>query len=201
MKYWSWLLLAFAVALTGSAQTLPVSSLAQPAGLQVLGFSFSDKTSSRLELQSLTTGQNGYLQAGNLPVQAEFGVEPRRGREIYGYRRQTIHTEYANLIVKNSSGKTIKAVTWEYVLPRFVKGKEVAYWSVRSKVRLEPNQVQRLSQPLPYSTCRRQTLSQNGTEYTSQVCGRQHVLTTAWHPVSARIRRVEYTDGSSWQAP
>jgi hypothetical protein len=193
------IVLLAAAAFAQSSATQPASP--QPPDVQLVSFAFGQKTFTRLELRQIAPNSTATIPTGNLPVQAQFGGEPKPGREYYGYERQTDRTPYAFVSISNSGTKTVKAVDWEFVLPRFVKDKETVFFPVRSKQEIKPGATVELRQRLPRDDCGRGQAISYGTKFIMQTCGRQRPRATGWYQPGARITRVEYTDGSFWQRP
>lgn len=195
------LLLLFGI-LLGSEQAPAAGAQAPgpPPGVEIVGFGFDRKSYSRLELTDVST-QPGRIATGGF--RAEFGGEPAPGRQYAAYERRRGSTEYATFTVRNTGTKLVKTIDWEYVLPHFVKGKEVAWRSVRTKKTIPPGATLVLSQPLPFDNCRGgRYRSIYGIEQFARTCrSREKPKMTGWYRMGAAIRRIEYADGSVWRSP
>ena len=186
--------------LLATLQQSPAPDSQSPPEIVILGFNFETKSHSRLEPTQINS-RAGSIPVGNVPFRAELGGEPVRGGQYLAYKRQTFRNRYATVTLRNSGTKAVKAIDWEYILPRFVKGKEVDAYRVRSKAKLQPGATLTLSSLVPRDDCSGTFLNARGVQWISGTCRLGGTRTTAWYRQGARLKRIRYADGSVWQAP
>jgi hypothetical protein len=170
-----------------------------PSGLKTLSFGFERKTFTRLELVQANPNTTT-IPTESYAYRSEGRSEPERGREYYQYQPEEMEQDYVVLRVENQSGKTIKKVDWEFTYPRFNGGTEVVFQPVRSRLKILPDRVASLAQKLPQDGSHRRHLHSRGEQFIGRSFGREHRKDTGIYPFEARIRRVEFSDGTSWQA-
>lgn len=198
MKPFIWLSL-IAVALVTVAIAAPQTPV--PSGLKILGFSFTPKSTSRLEEVELPN--NPAVRPTDIAnLGAEYRSEPTNNSRYFRYEKRTEQLRYATLRVKNDGAKAIKAVLWEFTDPHFKGDKEIATSEAKTKMNIPAGQSAVLSQRVPdHRDCGTATRIANGTWALAGSCGRTNRKMTNYYPVEARLKKVLYADGSQWTAP
>ena len=154
--------------------------------------------------QSMTAGTGGMPRT----MTAESGDIPRTPSEPYGgsdrsrsrlppevnsakrrtrsYPRATTLPQLSQVVIKNTSAKSIKVVEWDFLFPHCENGQYVPRYDVTTRVKIEPGGQKTLKRRLPPSASR---------------CEMPKVISIDEVQQHERIsiKRIEYLDGSVWQ--
>jgi hypothetical protein len=179
------------------AQTASPNKMPNDSGLKITDFSFENKVVSRYEPVAVE-GNNG-IAARALAMGAENGKEPNNS-QYYRTEKRTEQRRYATLRVKNEGAKEINSVVWEYTDPHFKGDSEVIYTETKTKIKIAPGQSAVLSASVAQNYCHSGLLVKNGNSFLSGVCGRRVQKRTAFYPVEAKLKQVNYKDGAVWKA-
>jgi hypothetical protein len=140
----------------------------------------------------------------------KFGapLEDRRARgRLRSYTRVIDNAQLVQVVVRNTVGKPIKVVEWDFAFPRYENGQLLSRYDVTTKVEIKPGGKKTLKHKLPLGAKRCEVVKvvseENQPEKTSAfeaVCGRgfhdPSLLNQKQETIS--IKRIEYTDGSVW---
>lgn len=181
------------------AQTPTQGTKSKPSDLKILSFGYEPKSSTRLEEVQVSTNPALY-PTGTEPYSAQFGGSPRKGDQYLQYVRQQSQNQYAVLRVRNDSQLTIKSIEWEFTHPRFKGEKEIVFRQTTSRLKIPAGQTAVLSQLVPDDRCQTRMSAQGGAMFLSRTCGRTNPRTTSFYPLEARIKKVTYTNGTSWES-
>lgn len=187
-----------AIAQTPSSQN---SSDAKASGLKITGFNFEPKSTSRLEVVPVQPAGSGMTPTATANMGAEYSSAPTRNSQYYQYEKRTEVTRYATLRVKNEGTKAIKSVVWEYTDPHFKGDKELVYSAATTKLKIAPGQAAALATRVSdYRDCGMPMRFEGGVVSVARVCGRQTRKTTSYYRLEAKVKQVNYEDGSVWKA-
>ncbi len=133
----------------------------------------------------------------------EIGIAPGAAPRL----KHVSPAEWVYFTVKNTSGKAIKRIVWEFAFLRMEQGQLVLQQTVTNEVELKPDKQKTFRQPLPAGASRCKVVSvqqENGKVVVPEyVCGRgfadPSLLKEKPEPVA--IKRIEFVDGSSWERP
>jgi len=178
-------------------------ALVQPTspGLQVLSFSFKQTI-----VAQVWDRQDRLGRLIESPPRGEDRFEPSNSilAKRHPNSRDEIRFRYATLFVRNTGTKMIKAIEWDYVHPHVAGKKVLLRREARSKVNLGPNEerVLQVSVPEGGKRCPVAFYKPAGTTngyYFSTRCNARGEAPYGWDKERARLRRVEYADGTVWQ--
>ena len=131
---------------------------------------------------------------------AEYGGEPGKNRQYYQYEKREEKSRYATLRLKNEDTKTIESIVWEFTDPHFKGDKEIGYTEKKSKMKIVSGQGAVLSERIPeHSDCMNQIAFIQGVQSMARTCGRENRKTTNSYLIEAKIKQVNYEDGTVWK--
>ena len=190
------------LAIAATAQTSPSqnTSASNASGLKLTSFNFEPKSSSRLEVVPVQTN-GGTLPTTTANYGAEYGSAPTRNSQYYQYEKRTEVTHYATLRVKSEGAKAIKSVVWEYTNPHFKGDKEIVYTETTTKLKIASGQAAVLVARVPdYRDCGMPMRYEGGAMSVARVCGRETRKSTSYYRLEAKVKQINYEDGSVWKA-
>jgi hypothetical protein len=187
-------------AFTAIAQTTKSADKKQnESGVKILSFGFAPKTASRLELVAVPNNTS-IVPTSTSAYGAEYGREPNKNSQYYQYEKRTERIPYATLRLKNEGTKAIDSVVWEFTDPHFKGDQETGYSEKKSKIKIAPGQSAVLAERVPeHSNCGSQIAFKQGVHSMALICGRVNRRTTKSYPVDAKIKQVNYEDGTVWK--
>ena len=184
------------------AQTTPSSSKKSEKDLEVkaIRFEFVFKTTATPDLQSMRSTPSAY--------RADDGWQPsanQRYREVSKDKfspnaSHQIGQVIATLQIKNEGTKKIKSIVWEFTDPHFKGDKEIAFTEVKTKLNLATGETGVLSKRVSsHWPCRTQIDRTKQDQPIFRTCGRGNPKTTKSYPAEARIKLVNFEDGTMWK--
>lgn len=169
------------------------------SGVKILSFGFAPKTASRLELVAVPNNTS-IIPTSTSAYGAEYGREPNKNSQYYQYEKRTEKIPYATLRLKNEGTKKIDSIVWEFTDPHFKGDQETGYSEKKSKLKISPGQSAVLSERIPeHSKCMNQITFMHGVQSMARSCGRENRKTTNSYLVEAKIKQVNYEDGTVWK--
>ncbi|MFN7930794.1 MAG: hypothetical protein U0Y68_23290 [Blastocatellia bacterium] len=198
MKTFTWL---STIAVTLATFAIAAAQTPAPSGLKILGFSFTPKSTSHLEMVELPNNP-AIRPTDTANLGAEYRSEPTNDSRYYKYEKREERSRYATVRVKNESAKAIKAIQWEFTDPHFNGDKEIGYSEGQTKMQLAAGQSAVLVQRVPdHPTCGMAMRVTAGAGSMAGNCGRSQRKMTRYYPIEARLKKVFYADGTVWIAP
>jgi len=186
-----------------------------PPGVEVLGWDIGPGTRMRLD-ELEYAGQSGRivgiplasgLQPGisDLALEASNWRDPSSNYDLYVNVLRPEKVTMASLIVRNSGAKTVKAIEWDFPHPHISDNKPVLRYALRSKTSIKPGEIKTIRELLRNSAKGFNTAKGNGPERTVTFISRESGISLTV-PIDclrdgARINRIRFSDGSSWQRP
>ena len=202
MKALRLLLSIAAVTLITPAQT-PGGKQSSP-DIEIFNFSFEQKDviTSYWDRRDL---QGRLVQS---PLRAEDRFEPALGiNDRNPHSASGLRYKSAVLEIKNDSSKTVKAVEWDLIYPRVVKGKVSLRFAVRSNVKMQPGETRMIRKAIPRDKadrCGVVVITSDRPVPTDRVvangCGAVVNVLKGSDRERVSIKRIEYADGSVWQS-
>jgi hypothetical protein len=107
--------------------------------------------------------------------------------------------EWVNLSIRNTSGKAIKAIEWDFAFPRREGDKIVLRYEVSSKADIKPGGKKTLKQPLPPGAMKCKVVTISGEKAFEAVCSKSFQDPSQFPQEAVSIKKIVYADGSVWQ--
>jgi hypothetical protein len=118
------------------------------------------------------------------------GVIAPEDRRTQGRLQSTIRVidlaEWVNLSIRNTSGKAIKAIEWDFA-------------EVSSKADIKPGGKKTLKQPLPPGAMKCKVVTISGEKAFEAVCSKSFQDPSQFPQEAVSIKKIVYADGSVWQ--
>ncbi len=216
--------LLLCVVVFSSLQGVRGQASAKPkAELVILNVDFATSSfgvSGQLNRGIVTEGRvdAGGIPKGDSDFRAEFGWPVARGTPFlipsedhqsfqsqlrHSSRVAGIRVDHVLVEVRNDAPKTIRSIDWEFTYPHFEGDLEVVFLEARTGVKIPPGETTRLSHWLPHDGCRigiRVLDLGRDVQLFGRVCGnRSAPRRTGIYRLEARIKRIEYADGTAWR--
>ncbi|MFN7928781.1 MAG: hypothetical protein U0Y68_12685 [Blastocatellia bacterium] len=129
--------------------------------------------------------------------------EDKKERRAQGQIRSSIRVidlaEWVNLSLKNTADKTIQAVEWDFAFPRREGEKLLLRYEVSSKTEIKPGGKKTLKHPLPQGAMKCKVVALNAGKAFESVCSKSFQDPSQFPQEPVSIKRIEYTDGTTWQ--
>ncbi|MEP7271746.1 MAG: hypothetical protein ABI882_09585, partial [Acidobacteriota bacterium] len=129
-----------------------------------------------------------------------------RGR-LSSYLRVIDDAQVVQLIVKNTDGKRIKSVDWDFAFPRYEEGQLLSRYDVSSNVEIKPGARKTLKHKLPPGAKRCEVVKVVRDEKQTErvdtfeaVCGQgfNDPSLQGQKQQTISIKRIIYADGTLW---
>src|SRR5215475_13419799 len=193
---------------------------ADKASVEIISYKIGVEYYPMLDRPSMTappmTAETGDLpRTANEPIarrsRSRFSVPPEERRangRLRSYIRVIDDAQLVQVVVKNTGGKPIKVVEWDFAFPRYENGQLLSRYDVTTNVEIKPGGKKTLKHKLPPGAKRCEVVKVISDENQPEkivafeaVCGQgfhdPSLLNQKRETIS--IKRIEYTDGSVWQ--
>lgn len=200
-KWVHWIALIFfsfaVVAQTSPQQKQPQNN----SQVKAIRFDFVFKTVETPNFQSMGT-PSAYRADDNWQPTSEQRYREISKSKVYlnESSQSSLSQVIASFQIKNEGTKKINSIVWEFTDPHFKGDKEIGFTEVKTKLNLAAGETGILSKRVSsHWPCRTHIDRTKKHQPILRTCGRGNPKTTKSYPADARIKQVNFEDGTMWK--